>query len=243
MTSDRLYSNGRIAEDFTFNDSVAEVFDDMLDRSIPFYQTVIELTAALIRQLAAPGSRVYDLGCSTGTTLLVLSRLLADMDLHFTGIDNAPAMIAKARRKVEMYGKSAVIEFRTADITQVELPGADIIVCNYTMQFIRPPRRQEFIRRLHESLEKGGMLIISEKVISPNARLNRKYIDLYYDFKRKQGYSELEIAAKREALENILIPFSVQENKDLLTDAGFDEVESFFQWINFASFLALKVNR
>ncbi|RUM33211.1 MAG: tRNA (cmo5U34)-methyltransferase [Desulfobulbus sp.] len=181
MTSDRLYSNGRIAEDFTFNDSVAEVFDDMLDRSIPFYQTVIELTAALIRQLAAPGSRVYDLGCSTGTTLLVLSRLLADMDLHFTGIDNAPAMIAKARRKVEMYGKSAVIEFRTADITQVELPGADIIVCNYTMQFIRPLKREEFVRRIYSNLRPGGVLLLSEKVISHDHRINREYIDIYHD--------------------------------------------------------------
>ena len=240
MTSDHLYSNGRVTEDFSFNEQVAEVFDDMLDRSIPMYRTVIELTAAMIRRLAAPGSYIIDLGCSTGTTLLTLSRLLPDLDCNFVGIDNAPAMIDKARRKAEMYSKSAVIEFRSQDITQADLQGADIILCNYTLQFIRPMLRAEFVRRLYDNLAPGGMLIISEKVISTQSLLNRTCIDIYHDFKREQGYSELEIAGKREALENVLIPFSVQENIDLLRKSGFAEVEMFFKWINFASFIAVK---
>ncbi len=240
MTSDRIYSNGKVTEDFHFNEQVAEVFDDMLDRSIPFYKTVIELSAAMIHNLATPGSRVVDLGCSTGTTLLSLSRLLGDMRLHWIGIDNAPAMIDKARRKAEMYGKASIIEFHRDDITQTDIHGADIVICNYTMQFIRPLRRAEFIRRIYRSLAPGGMLLMSEKTISPNRRINRNYIELYYDFKRKQGYSELEIAAKREALENVLIPCSVQENIELLSGAGFSEVDTFFQWVNFASFVALK---
>jgi len=243
MSSDRLYRTGKITDDFNFNESVAEVFDDMLDRSIPCYQTVIKLSAALIRQLSAPGGNVYDLGCSTGTTLLTLSRLLADMKLNFTGIDNAPAMLDKARRKAEMYCRGSVITFHSDDITQANLPGADVILCQYTMQFIRPLQRPEFIRRLHDCLNPGGMLLLSEKVISHNSRLNRKYIDVYYDFKRQQGYSELEIAAKREALENVLIPFSIRENEDLLKDCGFTEVETFFQWVNFVSFVALKENK
>lgn len=240
MTSDRLYRDGRVTEDFSFNERVAEVFDDMLDRSIPMYRTVIELTAALIRRLAASGSCVMDLGCSTGTTLLHLSRLLPELDLKYVGIDNAPAMIDKARRKTEMYSKSAVIEFRNQDITRADLQGADIILCNYTLQFIRPMLRAEFVGRLFEILPAGGMLIISEKVISSQSLLNRTCIDIYHDFKRDRGYSELEIAAKREALENVLIPFSVQENIDLLKDSGFTEVEMFFKWINFASFIAVK---
>lgn len=243
MPSDRLYSTGKITEDFTFNEDVAEIFDDMLDRSIPCYQTVIKLSAALIRQLSAPGSNVYDLGCSTGTTLLTLSRLLADMKLNFTGIDNAPAMLEKARRKAEMYGRSSVITFHSDDIIRANLPGADVILCQYTMQFIRPLQRPQFIRRLHDCLNPGGMLLLSEKVISHNSRLNRKYIEIYHDFKRQQGYSELEIAAKREALENILIPFSIRENVNLLKEGGFTEVETFFQWVNFASFAALKENK
>ena len=240
MTSDGLYSSGRVDEDFSFNERVADVFDDMLDRSVPFYRTVIETTADIIRRLGAPDCCVFDLGCSTGSTLLELARLLPDMDLHFVGIDNAPAMIDKARRKTEMYSKASLIEFRNQDIISADLHGADIIICNYTMQFIRPMLRPEFVARLYESLPDGGILLVSEKVISPHSLLNRKFIDLYHDFKRIQGYSELEIAAKREALENVLIPFSIQENIYLLAKSGFDPVETFFQWINFVSFLALK---
>ncbi len=240
MTSDRLYSSGRVAKDFSFNQDVAEVFDNMLDRSVPFYQTVIAATAELIRQMAAPGSCVFDLGCSTGSTLLELARLLPDMELRFVGIDNAPAMLDKARRKREMFCKGAVIEFREQDITIADLTGADVILCNYTLQFIRPMLRQQFVNRLHHVLPAGGMVVISEKVISHHSILNRTFIEMYHEFKRKQGYSELEIAAKREALENILIPFSVQENTDLLLTSGFKEVETFFRWVNFASFIGLK---
>lgn len=244
MNNDRLYSSGEVTEDFSFNDKVAEVFDDMLDRSVPYYSTVIKTTATMIRRLAKPESVIYDLGCSTGSTLLELSRLLPDMKLRFIGLDNAPAMLDKARRKAEMFGKSTVIEFHQQDITAPELTsafaGTDIILCNYTMQFIRPMLRQDFINRLADALPAGGLLFLSEKIISKHSRLNRTFIDLYHDFKRDQGYSELEISAKREALENILIPFTPEENIKLLKESGFQEVEMFFRWINFASFVALK---
>ena len=244
MNNDKLYSSGKVTEDFSFNDQVAEIFDDMLDRSVPHYQTVIKTTAAMILQLAEPESVIYDLGCSTGSTLLELSRLLPDMNLRFIGLDNAPAMLEKAQRKAEMFGKSSVIEFQQQDITDTglsqALQGADIILCNYTMQFIRPMLRQDFVNRLAASLPTGGLLFISEKIISKHSRLNRTFIDLYHDFKRDQGYSELEIAAKREALENVLIPFTPEENMNLLRASGFEEAEMFFRWINFASFVALK---
>jgi tRNA (cmo5U34)-methyltransferase len=166
------------------------------------------------------------------------------MNLRFIGLDNAPAMLDKARRKVEMFGKNELIEFHQQDITSTELPatleGANIILCNYTMQFIRPMLRQDFLYRLANSLPDGGLLFISEKIISQHSRLNRAFIELYHDFKRDQGYSELEIAAKREALENVLIPFTPEENISLLKACGFEEAEMFFRWINFASFVALK---
>jgi tRNA (cmo5U34)-methyltransferase len=242
MNNDRLYSSGKVTEDFTFNKKVAEVFDDMLDRSVPHYQTVIKTTAAMIRQLAKPESVIYDLGCSTGSTLLELSRLLPDMKLRFIGLDNAPAMLAKAQQKAEMFGKSAIIEFHQQDITDpgLFLEDAHIILCNYTMQFIRPMLRQDFVNRLAGALPAGGLLFLSEKIISQHSRLNRAFIELYHNFKRDQGYSELEIAAKREALENVLIPFTPEENINLLKASGFQEAEMFFRWINFASFVALK---
>ena len=240
MTEDRLYASGRVAEDFSFNDRVAEVFDDMLHRSVPYYRTVIEGMAQLLDSLLPQGATLYDLGCSTGTTLLELARLLPDKRFRYIGIDLAPAMVAKARRKSDMYGKADILEFRQGDITTCPLPQAAGILCNYTLQFLRPLHRQALVNRLHAALPEGGVLILSEKTISPAIRLNRAFISSYHSFKKQQGYSELEIAAKREALENVLVPFSLGENRTMLENAGFTEIEVFFQWFNFASLVALK---
>jgi len=240
MDKDRLFTSGRIAEDFTFNDQVAEVFDDMLNRSIPYYSAVIDGIAGLLRHQHLQGRTVYDLGCSTGTTLVELARRLPDIDCRFVGIDNAPAMIRKARSKAKMFSKSRLINFQEGDITTVRLEDAGAILCNYTLQFIRPMTRLQFVHRLYDSLPDGGVCFVSEKVISHDRKLNREFIAMHHQFKRQQGYSELEIAAKREALENVLIPFSIEENIDLLRQGGFQSVETFFQWFNFASFVALK---
>ncbi|MFP7753579.1 carboxy-S-adenosyl-L-methionine synthase CmoA [Thermodesulfobacteriota bacterium B35] len=240
MARDELYRTGSVREDFRFNEEVAEVFDDMLDRSIPFYGAVIDAMGEFLRLRLKKGATLYDLGCATGTTLLALARRLEDLELSYIGIDNAPAMLAKARRKAEMFSKGGVIEFRQADITTCPIEGADAIICNYTLQFIRPLLRQEFVRRLHHALAPDGLLILSEKVISHAPDLNRQFIEMYHGFKRRQGYSELEIAAKREALENVLVPFSVDENSALLRRAGFSAQEIFFRWFNFASFVAIR---
>lgn len=240
MKQDNVFQDGSIAEDFTFNERVAEVFDDMLSRSVPFYDEVITAIASLVRHQAPAGAIVYDLGCSTGTTLLRLLPRLSDRDLTYVGIDNAPAMIAKAGRKAEMFSGTSRIRFVVDDVTTADLTGAGVILCNYTMQFIRPPARPDFVRRAYEALPVGGLMIVSEKIISHDPRLNRAFIAMYHRFKLSRGYSELEIAAKREALENVLVPFSSRENLDLLAEAGFTSVEPFFQWFNFASFLAVK---
>jgi len=240
MTEDNLYATGRVDEDFSFNDRVAEVFDDMLERSIPFYRTVMDGMAQLLACRLPEGATLYDLGSSTGTTLLELTRRLATKNFRYIGIDNAPAMVDKARQKSAQFGKSDIIQFRLDDITCCPLPGASAIICNYTLQFLRPVTRQVFIERLHRELTDGGLLILSEKTISPAGRLNRDFIEMYHAFKKRQGYSELEISAKREALENVLIPFSVDENIALLRNAGFEEIDIFFKWFNFSSIIALK---
>jgi tRNA (cmo5U34)-methyltransferase len=237
---DTLYANGAVEKDFTFNDRVAEVFDDMLNRSIPYYRTVIDGMAQLLARQLPPGSTLYDLGCSTGTTLLELARRLPDLGLQYIGIDNAPAMLDKARRKSAMFNKSEVLHFRQADITCCPLPQATGVICNYTLQFLRPLTRQPFVQRIYEALPEEGVFLLSEKIISHASRLNRDFIEIYHTFKKKQGYSELEIAAKREALENILIPFSLEENITLLREAGFVEIEPFFKWFNFTAIVALK---
>jgi len=202
MNRDTIFQQSDIKGDFSFNEQVAEVFDDMVHRSVPLYETVIDAIARILDQHLDGQVTVYDLGCSTGTTLLELSRRLRHRQLRLIGIDNAGSMLAKARKKAAMFCKTDCLRFREDDITRCPLTGADAILCNYTLQFVRPPIRRTLVNRLYRALPPGGLLIVCEKIIATGA-FHRSYIDIYHDFKREQGYSELEIAAKREALENV----------------------------------------
>jgi tRNA (cmo5U34)-methyltransferase len=237
---DTLYNIESIPEDFDFNENVVEVFDDMLERSVPFYHEVIQATAKILELYLRPRDSICDLGCATGTPLLEFARLLKDMDLDFIGIDTSSAMLEKARLKSEFYSREQSVKFYLEDITKLDRAGTGAFILNYTLQFVRPLLRPPLIERLYELLRPGGVLILSEKTILQDTRLNRSFIEIYHNHKRDRGYSELEIAKKREALENILIPFSNSENIRLLTGAGFKPVESFFQWFNFTSIMALK---
>lgn len=239
-SNDRLYQVDTVPEDFDFNERVVEVFDDMLDRSIPYYHEVIKAAAQLIDAYLEPGDTVCDLGCSTGTPLLEFARLLKENKLHFIGIDNSKPMLEKARLKTELFSLQNAITYFKEDITEIDRPATGAFVLNYTLQFVRPIIRKTLLERLFANLKPGGLIILSEKTITHDKRLNRNFIEIYHRFKREKGYSELEIARKREALENILIPFSIEENMELLTDAGFENVSTFFQWFNFSSFVAFK---
>ncbi len=237
---DTLFKVDSVSEDFEFNDRVVEVFDDMLERSIPFYDQVILATSELLDRLLLDGDKIVDLGCATGTTLLQLSRLLPERSFQYIGVDNSPAMLEKAQLKAELYSKKNTFSFQEKDIMELNVPDTGTFILNYTLQFIRPMQRHEFVKHLFDNLKPGGLLILSEKTISHNRRLNREFIDIYHNFKRERGYSELEIAKKREALENVLIPFSIDENKEMLSKVGFSSVETFFQWFNFTSIIAVK---
>ncbi len=237
---DSIFDVNSINEDFIFNERVARVFDDMLDRSIPFYHEVILSIARIFNSILKKGDSVVDLGCSTGGTLLQLSSLLEDKNLRYTGIDNSKAMLDQAKLKAELFSKQDSLNFVQGDIIDIAQPGTSAFILNYTLQFIRPLNRESFLRRIFDNLSPGGICILSEKTISHHSGLNRSYINIYHQFKKERGYSELEIAKKREALENVLIPCSQEENRSMLQSAGFIEVEPFFQWFNFVSFLAIK---
>ena len=237
---DTLYRQDEIHEDFVFDDRVAQVFDDMLDRSVPHYEEVIRGIARILACHLQKGEQVVDLGCATGTTLLKLSKLLQEKKLSFLGIDNSPAMLDKARLKAELFSRKKGLDFICDDIMKINQPGTAAVILNYTLQFIRPLHREPFLQKIYNNLRPGGICILSEKTISHHPGLNRRYIDIYHQFKKERGYSELEIAKKREALENVLIPCSLEENRSMLHGVGFIEVEPFFQWFNFVSFLAVK---
>ena len=240
MARDTLFNKKKFSEKFEFNERVADVFDDMLDRSVPFYKQVIEMIAEILARSLRAGDTVYDLGCSTGTTLIALAAKLKKEHLKFIGIDNSRAMLHKAIRKAEMFSMADRIEFQEMDITRTDLSGAGGVTLNYTLQFIDPSIRGQFLKTVYNGLRNNGVLILSEKIVTRDTYFDQQFLDSYHQFKRRKGYSELEIANKREALENILIPLTVQENCDLLQQAGFSKIEPFFQWFNFVSILACK---
>jgi len=226
-----------ITKQFEFDEDVAVVFDDMLERSIPFYKEVIDLTCKTICLHVKEGAHIIDLGCSTANTLLALYKK-SDKSYHLLGIDNAEAMLHLAHQKIHAYG--AKIELVHADMTSVKLGSQDAIIANYMLQFIRPLQRADFVAKIYEALNPSGLFVFSEKIVFDDKELNKQMIDLYYDFKRQQGYSEFEIAQKREALENVLIPYTEEENKAMLKNAGFETIETIFKWGNFATFIAKK---
>lgn len=240
MARDEIYRELPGDRDFRFDTTVAEVFDDMLERSVPGYRQVSEMSCTILARYLRTGDLVYDMGCSTGTTLAELTTRLDLPGLRFIGLDNSPAMLAKARVKAERAGLADRIDFREVDITSAQLDPAGAVIMNYTLQFIAPDSRQAFLTRLHQTLRPGGVLILSEKTVSADPELDRTFLEFYLDFKRANGYTETEIARKRQALEKVLIPFSLADNLRMLAAAGFAKAEPFHQWFNFASIMAVK---
>ncbi len=226
-----------IKKQFEFDEEVAAVFDDMLKRSVPFYKESQEITEFFTLKNLHEGGIVYDLGCSTASLLLNIHRSLTTK-ATLVGLDNSEAMLVQARRKCEAYG--ANIEVLYADILDYDYKEADVFISNYTLQFIRPLVREELVKKIASSLKKEGVFIFSEKVISHHAKLNKDLIERYYGFKKEQGYSEYEIVQKREALENVLVPYSEEENIKMALNSGFSHCEVVFRWANFATFIAVK---
>ena len=223
---------------FEFDESVASVFDDMLSRSVPFYKQVQELVIDFVKLNAKDGNRVIDLGCSTAKFLLELNSKV-DANLELIGIDNSKPMLEQAQKKCIAYGIDNIkLEF--ADIKEYPIKGFDFIVANYTLQFIRPINRPKIVEKIYNGLNNGGFFIFSEKVVFEDKKLDKQIIELYYKYKKQQGYSEYEIAKKREALENVLIPFTIKENIQMCKDVGFKEVHTIFQWGNFVTFVGVK---
>jgi tRNA (cmo5U34)-methyltransferase len=244
MNRDRVFERTEgTPGDFVFDEKVAEVFDDMLRRSIPFYAEQQQMVTDIGRRFWQPGTAIYDLGCSTATTLVSLARAIPACT-SLVGYDNSEPMLQRARDAVEDAGLGDRVQIRygdlNADLADLELGGASVITACWTLQFVRPLGRDDVLRSVQRNLAPGGVFIACEKVLTSSNVLNGIYVDEYHDFKRAQGYSENEIARKREALENVLVPYRLDENLRLLKRAGFASVDTFFQWFNFAGFICLK---
>jgi tRNA (cmo5U34)-methyltransferase len=238
---DRVFSEHlNEISDFQFGEQVASVFDDMLDRSVPFYREVQRMIGEIANDYAVEGTNVYDLGCSTGTTLLCLDSQVPRA-VRFVGVDYSAEMLKRCRLKLEQHGFTRDHELRCADLNHgVQIENASLVLMVLTLQFVRPLYRDKLIASILQGMNEDGALILVEKVLGEDSLFNRQFIKYYYDLKKRNGYSELEISQKREALENVLIPYKLLENREMLLRAGFRHCDVFFKWYNFSGMIAVK---
>jgi len=241
---DKVFQQTDRVEDFTFDERVAKVFDDMVSRSVPFYNEIQRIQSDLVMNfLPEQDGLVCDLGCSTGTTIDILSQhSLCPNSTRFIGYDNAESMLDKAREKLSEQIACGRVSLIAADINRLpQLPPCDVVIVNWTLQFVRPIDREAVLKIIFDALRPGGVLLLSEKTLDNDPLLNRLYIDHYLQFKKSQsGYTDLENQRKREALENVLVPYRLDENYQILERAGFSRWGTYFQWFNFACLIAVK---
>lgn len=227
--------------DFQFDERVAAVFPDMIQRSVPGYAMIISNIGILAAKYARAGSRCYDLGCSLGAASLAMRRRITAADCDIIAVDNSPAMIERARELLALdTGSTVPVTLICADLQDVAIENASVAVLNFTLQFIPPAQRPSLVRRIHAGLRPGGILILSEKIAFREPGRQQFHEELHHDFKRANGYSDLEISQKRSALEKVLIPETLSCHQKRLRAAGFSSSELWFQCFNFASLVAIK---
>lgn len=232
--------NQSLNKRFCFDEKVAHVFDDMLERSIPYYYEMLDLGAYFIAQNLKENTNanplIYDLGCSTGNFFIALNRQI-QQEIELVGIDNSMPMLKKAQEKLKVFNNA---RFECMDFLEVEFKEASAFSLLFVLQFVRPMQREVLLKKIYNSLALNGVLLVGEKIMSEDRILDKQMIELYYLYKQNQGYSHNEIAFKREALENVLVPYSLKENVALLESVGFKHVEAVFKWVNFTLLVARK---
>jgi tRNA (cmo5U34)-methyltransferase len=237
---DKVFDKKAPVADFKFGKDVAVVFDDMLGRSVPFYAETQRMISELAADFAMEGTNIYDLGCSTGTTLLNLDAAVRPQ-VKFVGVDNSPEMLDRCRAKLKEHGFQREHELLCVDLNNgIHIENASMVLMVLTLQFIRPLYRDKLVEQILRGLNTNGCLILVEKVLGEDSLFNRLFIKYYYELKRGNGYSELEISQKREALENVLVPYKLLENREMLLRAGFRYCDVFFKWYNFCGMIAVK---
>ncbi|MBO1520029.1 carboxy-S-adenosyl-L-methionine synthase CmoA [Oceanisphaera pacifica] len=226
--------------DFNFDQNVANVFPDMIKRSVPGYSNIIAAIGMMTARFAQPNSNLYDLGCSLGAATQEMRRNLAQPNCTIVAVDNSSAMLERAASHLATFKSEVPVTLTEADICDIDIENASVVVLNFTLQFIDPNQRQALLQKIYQGLKPGGVLILSEKFISTNDTVNELLIDLHHDFKRANGYSELEVSQKRTALENVLRPDTPEQHKARLARVGFEHIDMWFQCFNFGSMVAIK---
>lgn len=244
MTTDKIYQQASEEKPFRFNDDVAKVFPDMLRRSIPGYAATIEAIGSLAARYVRPDTSCYDLGCSLGAATIAMRQGIDASGCHIVAVDAAPAMTQRCRKVIaeddRLYLSSTSVNIIEADIREVEITNASMVVLNYTLQFLEMRDRDALIGNIHDGLNEGGILVLSEKVIDENTEMEQLLVDLHHEHKRRNDYSALEVSRKRAALENVLIPETVSAHRERLMNAGFQHAAVWLRYFNFVSIIAIK---
>jgi len=238
---DTLYTDPRAAHGlFTFDDSVARVFPDMINRSVPGYSTIVSMTGLLAGKFAITGSALYDLGCSLGASTLAMRQHIRQPGCRIISVDNSTAMLERCHSIIDADTHETPIILTCADVQDVVITNASVVVLNFTLQFIPRELRDKVVSGIYRGLLPGGIMVLSEKVTFEDPHLDALNIELHHQFKRANGYSDLEVARKRNALETVLLPETLTRHKQRIADAGFNSCDVWFQCFNFASLVALK---
>ncbi|MDQ6995108.1 MAG: carboxy-S-adenosyl-L-methionine synthase CmoA [Mariprofundaceae bacterium] len=225
---------------FCFDKQVTQVFADMIRRSVPGYGLSLEMLTLIAAEYAQEGSHIYDLGCSLGASTLAVRQGIQAPSCHIFAIDNAPAMIEQCQAYIDADTAPTPVTLQCADIQNITINNASIVILNFTLQFIPIQERQALLTHIASGLREGGILVLSEKVCFDDATENQRNIALHEGFKRSQGYSDIEISQKRQSLEHVLIPETLATHHQRLHDAGFKHSQTWFQCFNFSSILAFK---
>jgi tRNA (cmo5U34)-methyltransferase len=226
--------------DFAFDEAVARVFPDMIRRSVPGYAEVIALSGLIAHHFSPTTARIYDLGCSRGATSLAILNGMESDTCQLIGVDNSAAMIEQCRQELSRHPRYRQLSLLCGDIRQLELLPASVVVMNYTLQFIPPAERVALLTRIYHALLPGGVLLLAEKITAASDGASDLLQQLHLDFKRANGYSDLEISQKRTALERVLLPESLELHRQRLAEVGFSQTILWHQSLNFAALLAIK---
>lgn len=239
--TDQIYRQPQaMLVDFQFNEAVAAVFPDMIRRSVPSYGDMVAMVGLFAERYLQRGSRGYDLGCSLGASSIAMASRIPHRDYQIIAVDNSPAMIARCRDHLRQNHPEAPIQLICADLHEVVIADASIVVLNFTLQFIPLAQRSPLIERIYAGLRPGGILLLAEKIAYPDPEQQQWQESMQLAFKQANGYSALEISQKRAALEHTLIPETLEAHQQRLTAAGFAPVECWFHCFNFAALAAIK---
>ena len=243
-SKDRIYQQDQPQVAFEFDERVADVFSDMINRSVPGYGTIISMIGTLAERYVQQDSNAYDLGCSLGAATLAMRRHLQDSDrdrgVRIIAVDNSAAMVERCRQRLAAENGSVPVDLVQGDVLETDISNASMVVLNFTLQFIPLARRPALLETIYRGMRPGGLLVLSEKVRFEDPDLDELFIDLHHHFKIRQGYSELEVSRKRAALENVLIPETIAAHEARIGQAGFSSFDVWFQCFNFASMVAVK---